>query len=46
MNTILSWYAFWLRKGPSINPKTAGGGGDQFDSPPVVFRKMYLLERG
>ena len=27
-----------------INPETAGG--TQFDTPPVVFRKMYLLKRG
>ena len=26
-----------------VNPKTAGG---QFDRPPVVFRKIYLLKKG
>ena len=28
-----------------FNPKTAEGGR-QFDSPPVVFPKMYLVKRG
>ena len=34
-----------------FNPKTAGGrgvagGGGEFDPPPVVFKKMYLLKGG
>ena len=32
----------------TFNPKMArvGGGGGQIDPPPVVFQKLYLLERG
>ena len=48
---LMSWSSrmkkediFILSEGFFFNLKTTGGS--QFDSPPVVFLKMYLLKRG